>query len=240
MKIILVGCGKVGTALARQLSEEGHNVTIIDTNKARVEHISESYDVMGITGNGSSITAIKNGKVIDTSMGLTPLDGFMMGTRTGTLDPSVVTFIAEKENLTPAQLSDLFNKKSGLLGISGISSDDRDICKAEDEGDERAHLAHEMLVYQIQKFIGSYVAALNGVDAIVFTAGLGENQDTLRERICTNMEYLGIKFDHEANKGVRGKEKKISAPDSKVAVYIVPTNEELVIARDTKAIVEKL
>ena len=191
-------------------------------------------------GNGSSITAIKNGKVIDTSMGLTPLDGFMMGTRTGTLDPSVVTFIAEKENLTPAQLSDLFNKKSGLLGISGISSDDRDICKAEDEGDERAHLAHEMLVYQIQKFIGSYVAALNGVDAIVFTAGLGENQDTLRERICTNMEYLGIKFDHEANKGVRGKEKKISAPDSKVAVYIVPTNEELVIARDTKAIVEKL
>ena len=191
-------------------------------------------------GNGSSITAIKNGKVIDTSMGLTPLDGFMMGTRTGTLDPSVVTFIAEKENLTPAQLSDLFNKKSVLLGISGISSDDRDICKAEDEGDERAHLAHEMLVYQIQKFIGSYVAALNGVDAIVFTAGLGENQDTLRERICTNMEYLGIKFDHEANKGVRGKEKKISAPDSKVAVYIVPTNEELVIARDTKAIVEKL
>ena len=173
-------------------------------------------------------------------MGLTPLDGFMMGTRTGTLDPSVVTFIAEKENLTPAQLSDLFNKKSGLLGISGISSDDRDICKAEDEGNERAHLAHEMLVYQIQKFIGSYVAALNGVDAIVFTAGLGENQDTLRERICTNMEYLGIKFDHEANKGVRGKEKKISAPDSKVAVYIVPTNEELVIARDTKAIVEKL
>ena len=178
-------------------------------------------------GNGSSITAIKNGKVIDTSMGLTPLDGFMMGTRTGTLDPSVVTFIAEKENLTPAQLSDLFNKKSGLLGISGISSDDRDICKAEDEGDERAHLAHEMLVYQIQKFIGSYVAALNGVDAIVFTAGLGENQDTLRERICTNMEYLGV-------------EAEISAPDSKVAVYIVPTNEELVIARDTKAIVEKL
>ena len=191
-------------------------------------------------GSGASLCAIEDGKCMDTTMGLTPLDGFMMGTRTGTLDPSVVTFIAEKENLTPAQLSDLFNKKSGLLGISGISSDDRDICKAEDEGDERAHLAHEMLVYQIQKFIGSYVAALNGVDAIVFTAGLGENQDTLRERICTNMEYLGIKFDHEANKGVRGKEKKISAPDSKVAVYIVPTNEELVIARDTKAIVEKL
>ena len=176
-------------------------------------------------GNGSSITAIKDGKVIDTSMGLTPLDGFMMGTRTGTLDPSVVTFIAEKENLSPAELSDLFNKKSG---------------KAEDEGTPRARLAHEMLVYQIQKFIGSYAAALNGVDAIVFTAGLGENQDTLRERICTNMEYLGIKFDKEANAGVRGVEKKISAEDSKVAVYVIPTNEELVIARDTKEIVEKM
>lgn len=191
-------------------------------------------------GNGSSIAAIKDGKVIDTSMGLTPLDGFMMGTRTGTLDPSVVTFIAEKENLTPAQLSDLFNKKSGLLGISGISSDDRDVSKAENEGHVRAHLAHEMLVYQIQKFIGSYAAALNGVDAIVFTAGLGENQDVLRERICSNMEYLGIKFDKEANAGVHGVEKKISAEDSKVAIYIIPTNEELVIARDTKEIVEKL
>ena len=191
-------------------------------------------------GNGSSITAIQDGKVIDTSMGLTPLDGFMMGTRTGTLDPSVVTFIAEKENLTPAQLSDLFNKKSGLLGISGISSDDRDICKAEDAGDPRAHLAHEMLVYQIKKFIGSYAAALNGVDAIVFTAGLGENQDTLRERICTDMEYLGLKFDKAANTGTRGVEKKISADDSKVAVYVIPTNEELVIARDTKAIVENM
>ena len=214
----------VTLATARFLGKKPEDVTLITCH----------------LGNGSSISAVKDGKCFDTTMGLTPLDGFMMVTRTGTLDPSVVTFIAEKENLTPAQLSDLFNKKSGLLGISGISSDDRDICKAEDEGDERAHLAHEMLVYQIQKFIGSYVAALNGVDAIVFTAGLGENQDTLRERICTNMEYLGIKFDHEANKGVRGKEKKISAPDSKVAVYIVPTNEELVIARDTKAIVEKL
>ena len=191
-------------------------------------------------GNGTSITAIQDGKVIDTSMGLTPLDGFMMGTRTGTLDPSVVTFIAEKENLTPAQLSDLFNKKSGLLGISGISSDDRDICKAEDAGDPRAHLAHEMLVYQIKKFIGGYAAALNGVDAIVFTAGLGENQDTLRERICTDMEYLGLKFDKAANAGTRGVEKKISADDSKVAVYVIPTNEELVIARDTKAIVENM
>ena len=191
-------------------------------------------------GNGSSITAIQDGKVIDTSMGLTPLDGFMMGTRTGTLDPSVVTFIAEKENLSPSELSDLFNKKSGLLGISGISSDDRDVSKAEQEGNPRAHLAHEMLVYQIKKFIGSYAAALNGVDAIVFTAGLGENQDTLRERICTDMEYLGLKFDKAANAGTRGVEKKISADDSKVAVYVIPTNEELVIARDTNAIVENM
>lgn len=191
-------------------------------------------------GNGSSITAIKDGKVLDTSMGLTPLDGFMMGTRTGTLDPSVVTFIAEKEKLSPEELSDLFNKKSGLLGISGISSDDRDISKAEDEGDPRAHLAHEMLVYQIQKFIGQYAAAMNGVDAIAFTAGLGENQFRLRERICSNLDYLGLKFDSEANFGKQSVEAKISAEDSRVAVYVIPTNEELVIARDTKAIVEKL
>lgn len=191
-------------------------------------------------GNGSSITAIQDGKVIDTSMGLTPLDGFMMGTRTGTLDPSVVTYIAEKENLSPSELSDLFNKKSGLLGISGVSSDDRDVSKAEEEGNPRAILAHDMLVYQIKKFIGSYAAALNGVDAIVFTAGLGENQTSLRERICKDMEYLGIEFDAEANSTARGVERKISTPNSKVSVYVIPTNEELVIARDTKALVEKL
>ena len=191
-------------------------------------------------GNGSSITAIKDGKVIDTSMGLTPLDGFMMGTRTGTLDPSVVTFIAEKENLTPSQLDTLFNKKSGLLGISGVSSDDRDVTKAEAEGNPRAILAHEMLVYQIKKFIGSYAAALNGVDAIVFTAGLGENQWMHRENIMKDMEYLGIELDVEANSKAVGVEKKISTENSKVSVFVIPTNEELVIARDTKAIVEKL
>ena len=190
-------------------------------------------------GNGSSITAIDGGKVIDTSMGLTPLDGFMMGTRTGTLDPSVVTFIAEKEKLTPTELSDLFNKKSGLLGISGVSSDDRDVTKAEEEGNPRAALAHEMLVYQIQKFIGSYVAALGGVDAIIFTAGLGENQFTLRERICKGLKVFGVDFDKEANTGLCGKEALISTPDSKVAVYVIPTNEELVIARDTKELVER-
>lgn len=191
-------------------------------------------------GNGSSITAIEGGKVIDTSMGLTPLDGFMMGTRTGTLDPSVVTFIAEKENLTPEQLSDLFNKKSGLLGISGVSSDDRDVTKAENEGNERAALAHQMLVYQIQKFIGSYIAALKGVDAIIFTAGLGENQAFLRERILKDLGCFGIELDKEGNDAARGVEGVISTPQSKVKVLVIPTNEELVIARDTKEIVSKL
>lgn len=191
-------------------------------------------------GNGSSITAIKDGKVIDTSMGLTPLDGFMMGTRTGTLDPSVVTFIAEKENLSPSELDTLFNKKSGLLGVSGVSSDDRDVTKAEAEGNPRAILAHEMLVYQIKKFIGSYAAALNGVDAIVFTAGLGENQWMHRENIMKDMEYLGIELDTAANEKAVGVEMKISTENSKVSVFVIPTNEELVIARDTKAIVENL
>jgi len=191
-------------------------------------------------GNGSSVTAIQGGKVIDTSMGLTPLDGFMMGTRTGTLDPSVVTYIAEKENLSPKQLDDLFNKKSGLLGISGVSSDDRDVLAAERAGNPRAKLAHEMLCYQIKKFIGSYAAALNGVDAIVFTAGLGEHQWMHREAIMKDMEYLGVEMDQEANLKAVGVEGKISSENSKVAVYVIPTNEELVIARDTKALVEKM
>ena len=192
-------------------------------------------------GNGSSITAVDGGKVIDTSMGLTPLDGFMMGTRTGTLDPSVVTFLAEKEHLSPEEMSDLLNKKSGLLGISGISSDDRDVTKAAEEGNERAILAHKMLVYEIAKFIGSYFVALGGCDVITFTAGLGENQAHHRERICNMLSCLGVKLDSELNEQmVLGKEGLISAPDSKIKVYVIPTNEELVIARDTKAIVEKL
>lgn len=191
-------------------------------------------------GNGSSIAAIKGGQVIDTSMGLTPLDGFMMGTRSGSLDPSVVTFIMEKEGLTPAQMDDILNKKSGLLGISGYS-DDRDVTKAEIEGNPKAALAHEMLYYQITKQIGAYAAAMNGVDAIVFTAGLGENQAHMRYQICRGLKYLGLKVDAEQNdKMVSGAEGKISAFDSHVAVYVIPTNEELVIARDTKEIVEKL
>ena len=191
-------------------------------------------------GNGSSITAIDGGKVIDTSMGLTPLDGFMMGTRTGTLDPSVVTFIAEKEHLTPHDMDTLLNKKSGLLGVSGISSDDRDVTKAAKEGNKRAQLAHEILEYEIAKFVGGYYVALGGCDAMVFTAGLGENQHHHRKVVCRYLECLGVKLDEEKNKEmILGKCGKISAEDSKVEVYVIPTNEELVIARDTKALVEK-
>ena len=192
-------------------------------------------------GNGSSITAIEKGKVIDTSMGLTPLDGFMMGSRTGTLDPSVVTFIMEKEHLTPREMDEILNKKSGLLGISGVSSDDRDVTKAAAEGNERAILAHDILTYQIAKFIGGYMVALGGCDSIVFTAGVGENQSHHRQVVCDYLSFLGLKIDPELNKQmVLGKEGKISTPDSTIEVWVIPTNEELVIARDTKALVEAM
>lgn len=191
-------------------------------------------------GNGSSVTAIKNGKVIDTSMGLTPLDGFMMGTRSGALDPSVVTFLMEKENLTPQQMNEILNKKSGVYGICGMS-DDRDVTKAEIEGNPKAILAHEMLNYQIAKYIGSYAAAMNGVDCIAFTAGLGENQPSIRYGVCRYLKFLGVKIDPILNdEYIHGKEGKISTFDSPVSVYIINTNEELVIARDTKEIVDKL
>ncbi len=190
-------------------------------------------------GNGSSITAIDGGKVIDTSMGLTPLDGFMMGSRTGTLDPSVVTFIEEKEHLSPSEMDTLLNKKSGLLGVSGISTDDRDVTKAAEEGNPRALLAHDILRYEIAKFIGGYYVALGGCDGMVFTAGLGENQAHHRQAICDYLSCLGVKLDNEKNEEmIRGKCGKISADDSSVEVFVIPTNEELVIARDTKALVE--
>lgn len=191
-------------------------------------------------GNGSSISAVKDGKVIDTSMGLTPLDGFIMGTRSGSLDPSVVTFIMEKEGFTPAQMDEVLNKKSGLLGLSGVSSDDRDVTTAAREGNERAILTHKILEYQIAKFIGSYYVALGGMDALVFTAGIGENQTIHRSRIGRLLECFGVEIDEEINASVHGREAEISTPDSKVKVYVIPTNEELVIARDTKAIVEGL
>ncbi len=192
-------------------------------------------------GNGSSITAVDGGKCIDTTMGLTPLDGFMMGTRTGTLDPSVVTFIMEKEHLTPQEMDQLLNKKSGMLGISGVSSDDRDVSAAAAEGNKRAMLALDILEYQISKYIGGFMVALGGCDAIVFTAGIGENQPRHRRVVGQYLSYLGVKIDDKLNEEmVHGKEGKISTPDSSMEVYVIPTNEELVIARDTRDLVEKL
>ena len=192
-------------------------------------------------GNGSSITAVKGGKCIDTSMGLTPLDGFIMGTRCGAVDPSVITYLQQKEGWTAAETDTILNKKSGVLGISGVGSDDRDVSAAESEGNERAHLARSIQKYQVRKLIGSYVAAMDGVDAIVFTGGIGENTFDLRADVCNNLSYLGIELDNEANEIMRrGKEGEISTANSKVKVYVLPTNEELVIARDTKAIVEAM
>lgn len=190
-------------------------------------------------GNGSSITAVQGGKSIDTSMGFTPLDGLLMGTRTGCVDPSAVTFVAEKHHFTPSQMSEYMNKKSGFLGVSGISSDNRDITAAAEKGDKRALLAKDILVYEIKKYIGSYAAAMNGLDAVLFTGGIGENSDDVRAEVCRDMDFFGIKLDEEANNGCRGQLKRISAPDSKVEVWIVPTNEELLIARDTLSLISK-
>ncbi|HAN44342.1 MAG TPA: acetate kinase, partial [Ruminococcaceae bacterium] len=183
-------------------------------------------------GNGSSISAVKDGKCFDTSMGFTPLDGFIMGTRSGGIDPSVVTYIANKEGMTPDQMSDMLNKKSGFLGVSGVSSDCRDLHAAAKQGNHRAQLALDMLVYQVKKFIGSYAAAMGGTDAIIFTGGIGENDKVIRSRICSEMEFMGAKFDENANNAVSGKPTDISTADSKVKIYVIPTDEELLIAKD--------
>ncbi len=190
-------------------------------------------------GNGGSITAIKDGKSIDTSMGLTPVEGLMMGTRVGDVDPGALTFIMDKEGLDTKQLSTLINKKSGVLGISGISSDMRDIDTAIAGGNERAKLALDMYIYRIIKYIGAYTAVLNGVDIIVFTGGVGENQQSLRQAVCDHLTYLGVKIDENVNAVSRGEEKVISAPDSKVKVVVIPTDEEMMIAKDTEEIVKK-
>ena len=190
-------------------------------------------------GNGSSITAVDGGKSIDTSMGFTPLDGVVMGTRTGSVDPSAVTFVADKHGFSPAQMSEYMNKKSGFLGVSGVGSDNRDITDAAEHGNNRAKLVSDMLVYEIKKYIGSYAAAMNGLDAVLFTGGIGENAFDVREKVCENMEFFGIKLDKEANNGLRGQLKKISTEDSKVQVWVVPTNEELLIARDTLALISE-
>ncbi len=190
-------------------------------------------------GNGSSITAVDGGKSVDTSMGFTPLDGVLMGTRTGAVDPSAVTFVASKHHFTTSEMSDYMNKKSGFLGVSGISSDNRDVGAAAAKGDKRAKLASEMLQYDIKKYIGSYAAVMNGLDAVIFTGGIGENASEVREGVCENMDFLGIKIDKELNKTIHGELKKISTPDSKAEVWVIPTNEELLIARDTLALISK-
>lgn len=191
-------------------------------------------------GNGASVAAVLNGKVIDTSMGLTPLAGLMMGTRCGDIDPSAVTYLMEKLGKKPQEMADYLNKKSGVVGITGISSDMRDIENAASEGNERAQLALKMYDYRIKKYIGAYAAALGGVDAIVFTAGVGENQTGTREKACEGLEFLGINIDVAKNATIRGEEAIISTPESKVKVVVVPTDEEIVIARDTKELVEKV
>ena len=188
-------------------------------------------------GNGASVAAIENGKVIDTSMGLTPLAGLMMGSRCGDIDPSAVCYMMEKSGMTPNEMSEYLNKKSGVLGIAGISSDMRDNENADNEGDKLAHLALAMYNYRIKKYIGAYAAAMNGVDIIVWTAGVGENQEGVRWDSCQGLEYLGVKMDKERNH-VRSKEQILSADDSKVKVVMIPTDEEIVIARDTLALVE--
>ena len=189
-------------------------------------------------GNGASIAAVKYGKVIDTSMGLTPLAGLMMGSRSGDIDPSAVTYLMEKLGKTPQEMAEFLNKESGVLGISGLSSDMREIEKADSEGNERAHLALQMYNYRIKKYIGEYAAAMGGVDIIVWTAGVGENQEDVRWDSCQGLEFLGVKMDKEVNH-CRGVERVISAPDSKVKVCLIPTDEEIVIARDTMELVAK-
>ena len=190
-------------------------------------------------GNGASVAAVKYGKVIDTSMGLTPLAGVMMGGRSGDIDPSAVTYLMEKLDMKPQEMADWLNTKCGVLGITGISSDMREVEQADFEGNERAHLALEMYNYRIKKYIGAYAAAMNGVDIIVWTAGVGENQEGVRWDSLQDMEYLGVKMDKERNH-VRGKEQILSADDSKVKVVMIPTDEEIVIARDTMDIVKDL
>lgn len=188
-------------------------------------------------GNGASISAVLNGKSVDTSMGLTPLEGLVMGTRSGDLDPAILEFLAKKENLDIEGVMNVLNKKSGVYGLSGyVSSDFRDLNKAEDEGNEKAALAFRVFVYRVAKYIGAYVAAMNGVDAIAFTAGLGENDGKMRAMVCEYLGYLGVKLDLEKNQ-VRGEECIISTPESGVKVCVIPTNEELAIARETVALI---
>ncbi len=219
-----------------------HGTSHMYVSNEAAKLLGKPYDSLKIItchlGNGASIAAVKNGKVVDTSMGLTPLEGLVMGTRSGDLDPAVISFVAEKEGMTAKEVENMLNKKSGVLGVSCLSSDFRDIEKAADEGNKKCQIALDMFRYRVAKYIGSYAAAMNGVDAIVFTAGLGENSATARAGICEYLGFLGVSLDAEKN-SLRGKALDISTPDAKVRVLVVPTNEELVIARDTKMLLTK-
>ena len=224
-----------------------HRYVSAEMAKLLGKPVEETKIVTCHIGNGSSISAVKGGKVMDTSMGFTPLAGVEMGTRCGDIDPAIVTYIMDKEGLTAAQMDDLMNKKSGFLGVSGFSSDSRDLESAIADGPsnpnyERANLAVNILTHNIKKYIGSYASIMNGLDAVVFTAGIGENNPHLRELVCENMEFFGIEFDKAANDAAPhvSENTKISTDSSKVAVYVLPTNEELVIAQDTAAIVSAL
>jgi acetate kinase len=188
-------------------------------------------------GNGGSCAAVLNGKSVDTSMGLTPVEGLMMGTRAGDLDLGAATFIMDKEHLSTAQFNNLINKQSGLAGVSGVSSDARDIDAAVRAGNKRADLARRMFIYRVVKYIGAYAAAMNGVDTLVFAGGIGENDPYIRQQICSRLTYLGVRIDEQKNAGSRGEEIEISTPESKVRVCVIPTDEELMIATDTLALI---
>jgi len=203
------------------------------------EHMSDLRIITCHLGNGASLTAIKYGKSVDTSMGYTPLEGLIMGTRSGEIDPAIIPFLMEKENMDAMQIDNFLNRRSGILGISGLSSDFRDLEAAANNGDERSQLAIDIFAYKVKKYIGGYVAAMGGVDAIVFTAGLGENSPFMREKICNGLEYLGTRIDPELNK-IRGKAREVSIKRARTKIFVIPTNEELVIARDTKRICRRI
>ena len=220
-----------------------HGTSHSFVSKRAAEVMGKSYDevktIVCHLGNGSSVSAVLNGKCVDTSMGLTPLEGLVMGTRSGDIDPAIMEFIAKKENLDIEVVMEVLNKKSGVFGISGgLSSDFRDLTDAMNAGDKKAKIAMDVFSYRVAKYIGSYAAAMNGVDDIVFTAGIGENDDYVREEVCKYLGYLGVDFDSEVNKGLRGKEAELTKEGSKVKVFVIPTNEELAIARETLALVK--
>ena len=220
-----------------------HGTSHSFVSKRAAEVMGKSYDevktIVCHLGNGSSVSAVLNGKCVDTSMGLTPLEGLVMGTRSGDIDPAIMEFIAKKENLDIEGVMEVLNKKSGVFGISGgLSSDFRDLTDAMNAGDKKAKIAMDVFSYRVAKYIGSYAAAMNGVDDIVFTAGIGENDDYVREEVCKYLGYLGVDFDSEVNTGLRGKEAELTKEGSKGKVFVIPTNEELAIARETLALVK--